>query len=330
MKIFVTGGPGFIGGHVVRQLRLRGDDVVALVRSPEKAATLRELGCELVEGDLSDAAAIARGVEGAEAVIHAGAVYKVGVPKSEFPAMFDANVAGTERVLDAAVSAGVSKVVYVSTCAVFGNTRGQVVEEGFKRDSDYPSEYERTKTLAHGLAQDRIAGGAPIVIVLPGGVYGPDDHSEVGNMIEQVRTGKLPAKMFPDAGFMFCHVEDIAAGIVLALDKGKVGEAYVLSAEQSTIGELIDKVAAIAGRKPPRFTLPGFVLKASAPLGPLVGPLLGFPPNLRELIASSDGVTYWATDAKARRELGFAPRDLDTGLRETLAAADQGNTAITR
>ncbi len=321
MKIFVTGGTGFIGGHVVRQLRLRGDDVVVLVRSPEKATTLRELGCELVEGDLSDAAAIARGLEGADAAIHAGAVYKVGIPKSEYPAMFEANVAGTERVLDAAVSAGVSKIVYVSTCAVFGNTDGKVVEEGFKRDSPFPSEYERTKTLAHELAEDRIAGGAPIVIVQPGGVYGPDDHSEVGNMIEQARTGKLPAKMFPDAGFMFCHVEDIAAGIVLALDKGTVGESYVLSAEQSTIGDLIDKVAAIAGRKPPRFTMPGFVLKASAPFGPLVGPLLGFPPNLRELIASSDGVTYWATDAKARRELGFAPRDLDTGLRDTLPAA---------
>jgi dihydroflavonol-4-reductase len=321
MKIFVTGGTGFIGGHVVRQLRLRGDDVVALVRAPEKASTLRELGCELVEGDLSDAAVIARGLEGAEAAIHAGAVYKVGIPKSEYPAMFEANVAGTERVLDAAVSAGVSKIVYVSTCAVFGDTHGKVVEEGFKRDSPFPSEYERTKTLAHELAEDRIAGGAPIVIVQPGGVYGPDDHSEVGNMIEQARTGKLPAKMFPDAGFMFCHVEDIAAGIVLALDKGTVGESYVLSAEQSTIGDLIDKVAAIAGRKPPRFTMPGFVLKASAPFGPLVGPLLGFPPNLRELIASSDGVTYWATDAKARRELGFDPRDLDTGLRDTLAAA---------
>jgi len=321
MKIFVTGATGFIGGHVVRQLRKRGDDVVALVRSPEKGTALRELGCELVEGDLSDDAAIAKGMQGAEAAIHAGAVYKVGVPKSEHAAMFESNVAGTERVLDAAVAAGVSKIVYVSTCAVFGDTRGQVVDEGFRRDSDFPSEYERTKTLAHELAEDRIASGAPIVIVQPGGVYGPNDHSEVGNMIEQARTGKLPAKMFPEAGFMFCHVEDIAAGIVLALDKGKVGESYVLSAEKSTIGDLIDRVCAIAGRKPPRFTMPGFVLKASAPLGPVIGPLMGFPPNLRELIASSDGVTYWATDAKARRELGFAPRDLDTGLRDTLAVS---------
>ena len=320
MRVFATGGTGFIGGHVVRQLSERGDDVVALVRSPAKGAALRELGCELVEGDLSDGDAIARGVAGADAVIHAGAVYKVGVPKSEHAAMLESNVAGTERVLDAALAAGVPRIVYVSTCGVFGDTHGKLVDEGYRRDVPYPSEYERTKTLAHELAEERMAAGAPIVIVQPGGVYGPGDHSEIGNVIEQTRTGKLPAKVFPEAGFMFCHVEDIAAGIVLALDKGEIGEAYVISGEQGTIGDLIDRVAALAGRKPPRFTMPGALLKLSAPLGPVIGPLLGFPPNLRELIASTDGVTYWASDTKARRELGFAPRGLDDGLRDTLAA----------
>jgi nucleoside-diphosphate-sugar epimerase len=233
--------------------------------------------------------------------------------------MFESNVAGTERVLDAAASAGVARIVYVSTVGVFGDTHGELVDESYRRDAPFPSEYERTKVLAHEIAVERIADGAPIVIVQPGGVYGPGDHSEIGNVIDQTRTGKLPAKMFPEAGFMFCHVEDIAAGIVLALDKGRIGEAYVISGEQGTIGDLIDRVAALAGRKPPRFTMPAALLKLSAPLGPLVGPLLGFPPNLRELIASTDGVTYWASDAKARGELGFSPRDLDTGLRNTLA-----------
>ncbi len=321
MRVFLTGGTGFIGGHVARKLRARGDEVVALVRAPAKAGALRELGCELVEGDLSSAEAIERGLAGADAAVHAGAVYKVGIPKSEHAAIYESNVRGTERVLDAAIAAGVQRIVYVSTCAVFGDTHGAVADEGFRRDAGFPSEYERTKVLAHEAAVDRIAKGAPIVIVQPGGVYGPDDHSEIGNVIEQVRTGKLPARMFPEAGFMFCHVEDIAAGIVLALDKGQIGEAYILSGEKGTLGELIDRVAAIAGRKPPRFTMPAAVLKLSAPLGPLIGPLMGFPPNLREMIRSTDGVTYWATDAKARRELGFAPRDLDSGLRETVAAA---------
>ncbi len=322
MKAFITGATGFIGGHVARELRERGDEVVALVRSPDKAAELRELGCELVEGDLSTEEAIAKGMEGADAVFHIGAVYKVGIPKSQHEAMYDTNVRGTERVLDAAIEARIPRIVYVSTCAYFGDTGGKVVDESYRRPGrDFTSYYDETKFLAHEVAEDRIAKGAQIVMVQPGGVYGRGDHSELGNMIDQAATGKLPAKMFPEAGFMLCHVEDIAAGILLAHDKGEVGESYVLSGEQSTLGEVVDRVCDIAGRKPPRMTMPAIVLKASAPLGPVVGPLLGFPPNLRELIKSSHGVTFWATDAKARRELGFEPRDLDTGLRQTVSAA---------
>jgi nucleoside-diphosphate-sugar epimerase len=306
---------------VVRQLRARGDDVVALVRSPERAGALSDLGCELVAGDLSDGDAIRAGMEGCDAVFHLGAVYEVGITKSQRPAMLDANVGGTERVLDAAIDAGVPRILYVSTCNVFGNTGGNVVDESYRRPGDdYLSYYDETKFLAHEVAEDRIAKGAPIVVVQPGGVYGPNDHSELGNLIEQAATGKLPAKVFPEAGIMLCHVEDIAAGILLAFDRGEVGEAYILSADQSTFGDLVDKVAGIAGRKPPRFTMPTALLKASAPLGPIIGPVLGFPKNLRELIKSSDGVTYWATDEKARRDLGFAPRPLDEGLRETVAS----------
>lgn len=322
MKAFVTGATGFIGGHVARLLRERGDDAVALVRNPDKAGELRNLGCELVEGDLSSEDAIRRGVEGADAVFHVGAVYKVGIPKSERPAMHDANVGGTERVLDAAIDAGVPRIVYVSTCAVFGNTRGKVVDESYRRPGDdFTSYYDETKFLAHQVAEDRIARGAPIVILQPGGVYGPDDHSELGNVIDQAASGKLPAKMFPEGGFMLCHVEDIAKGILLAHDNGEIGEAYVLSGDKATLGEVVDRVAALAGRKPPRFTMPAVVLKASAPLGPIVGPLLGFPPNLRELIKTSHNVTYWATDAKARSQLGFQTRDLETGLRQTIGAS---------
>ena len=186
VKAFVTGGTGFIGSRVVRRLRERGDEVVALVRSPEKAADLRELGCELVEGDLSSEQAIRDGVQGCDAVFHVAAVYKVGIPASERDAMCDANVRGTERVLDAAIEAGVPRIVYVSTVGVFGNTHGQVVDETYSRDGeDFLSCYEETKCRSHQVALDRIAKGAPIVIVQPGGVYGPGDHSELGNIIDQ-------------------------------------------------------------------------------------------------------------------------------------------------
>jgi len=323
VRAFVTGGTGFIGGHVVRKLRERGDDVVALVRSPEKATKLRELGCDLVEGDLSSEEAIRRGVEGCDSVFHIGAVYKVGIPAKERQAMYDANVHGTERVLDAAIAAGAGRIVYVSTVNVFGDTHGETVDEAYQRDEaeGFLSCYDETKYRSHQAARDRIESGAPVVIVQPGGVYGPGDHSEVGNMIDQVRTGKLRAKAFPETGFNLVHVEDVADGIVLAHDKGKAGESYVLGGQLSTMGELVDKAAGIAGRKPPRLTLPPTLVKLSAPLGPVVGPAMGFPPNFREAVKAAHNVTYWAKDDKARRELGYSPRDLDTGLRQTIAAA---------
>jgi len=320
VKAFVTGGTGFIGSRVARRLRERGDEVVALVRSPEKAAELRELGCELVEGDLSSDDAIRRGVEGCDAVFHVAAVYKVGIPDSERAAMRDANVGGTERVLDAAVGAGVQRIVYVSTVGVFGNTHGQVVDETYERNGgEWLSCYEQTKWESHQVALDRIAKGAPVVIVQPGGVYGPGDHSELGNIIDQARTGKLKLMMFPETGFNLVHVDDVADGILLAHDKGNPGESYVLGGQIANMRELVGKVSEIAGRKPPKRDMPVAAMKALTPIGPVVGKLMGFPPNLRELIRTSDGVTYWAKDDKARRELGYAPRDMDTGLRQTLA-----------
>jgi len=322
VKAFVTGGTGFIGGHVVRRLRERGDDVVALVRSPDKAKDLKDQGVELIEGDLTSEDAIRKGVEGADAVFHIAAVYAVGIPKKEREPMWESNVRGTERVLDAAIDAGVGRILYVSTVNVFGNTKGDVVDETYERDESdgFLSVYDETKYRSHQIAKDRIAKGAPIVIVQPGGVYGPGDHSEIGNIIDQAHTGKLKLLMFPETGFNLVHVDDVAGGILLAHDKGSVGEAYVLGGQIGTMRDLVEKVSELSGRKPPSRELPVPMIKLAIPIGPLVGRMLGFPPNLRELVRTSDGVTYWASDAKARRDLGYAPRDLDTGLGETLAA----------
>jgi dihydroflavonol-4-reductase len=320
VKAFVTGGTGFIGKHLVRKLRARGDEVVALVRNPSKPA---DLDAQLVQGDLSNEDAIRQGVSGADAVFHVGATYKVGIPKSEHEAMYDANVRGTERVIDAAVDAGATRIVYVSTGNVYGNTQGQAVDETYVRPQppDFLSYYDETKYLAHQVALDRIANGAPVIIVQPGGVVGPDDPSELGNMIDQVRTGKLKMKMFPDAGFNFVYVEDIADGILLAHDKGRTGESYNLAGPQQTIGDLVDKTAELLGKKPPGMTMPPAMIKMAIPIGPVMGKLLGFPPNLGELVKTSDGVTFWMTDKKAREELGYSPRDFDTAMRQTLGVS---------
>jgi nucleoside-diphosphate-sugar epimerase len=158
------------------------------------------------------------------------------------------------------------------------------------------------------------------VIVQPGGVYGPGDTSSIGNLLDQFLSGKMPLIPFPDLGICLAHVEDIAAGILLALDQGRPGEAYILSGPVTTIREAVGVVAAATGKKAPKHALPTGVMKAMTPIGPLVGKLMGQPPNLRELISSADGVTFWASHGKATQELGYAPRGLEQGFRDLLAA----------
>ncbi len=320
MKVFLTGGTGFIGGELARQLRDRGDEVACLVRTPAKASKLRELGCELVSGDLGDESAIREGMRGCDTVIHAAAVYEVGIPTKERPAMREANVGGTERVLGAALEEKIGKVVYVSTVGI-GQTHGKVVDESFVAPgTDFTSAYEETKWEAHQVAKRLIADGLPCVIVQPGGVYGPGDTSSIGQLLDQFLAGKMPLIPFPELGICLAHVEDTAAGIVLALDKGKAGESYILAGPATTVREAVGVVAEQTGRKAPTRALPVGLMKAMIPIGPLVGKMMGQPPNLRELISAADGVTFWASNEKAKRELGFAPRDVPTGLHATLEA----------
>jgi nucleoside-diphosphate-sugar epimerase len=325
VKVFVTGGTGFIGGEVVRQLRERGDDVVCLVRNPEKGKAVAALGGELAAGDLSDDVAMRAGMEGCDAVIHAAAMYEVGIPAKQRPAMYEANVAGTERVMKAALEAKIPRVVYVSTVGVFGNTHQKVVDETYEHpEQEFTSYYEETKLEAHKVVKRMIdEQDLPAVIVEPGGVYGPGDTSQVADLLVEFFAGKLPLLPFPQLGICMTHVEDIAGGILLGLDKGKLGEVYVISGPTTTMREAIEMVARVSGRKAPKRDLPTGLMKAMIPIGPLVGKMMGQPPNLRELISSADGVTFWASYEKAGRELGYAPRGMEEGLRQTLEADER-------
>jgi nucleoside-diphosphate-sugar epimerase len=321
VRVFVTGGTGFIGGAIVRQLRQRGDEVAVLARNRDKAAEAAGLGCEIVAGDLGDERAIHEGMRGCDAVIHAAALYQVGIPAKDRPLMRDANVGGTERVLSAAREEKIPKVVYVSTVGIFGNTNGRVVDESYEHPGDgFTSCYEETKWEAHQVAKRMVGEGLPCVIVQPGGVYGPGDTSSIGQLLNQFLAGKMPLMPFPELGICLSHVEDVAAGILLALDKGEPGETYVLSGPATTAREAIETVASLTGRKAPKHAIPVPLMKAMIPIGPLVGRAMGQPPNLRELISSADGVTFWASYEKAERELGYRPRGLEEGMRATLEA----------
>lgn len=325
MRAFVTGATGFIGGEVARQLRERGDEVVCLVRSPEKATKLTALGCQLVAGDLGDEAALRTGMEGCDALVHAAAMYEVGIPAKQRPAMYDANVEGSERVLRAAQQAEVGKIVYVSTVGTFGNTHREVVDETYEHPGkEFTSYYEETKLEGQRIAERLIAEQSlPCVIVQPGGVYGPGDTSQIADLLTEFFAGRLFLLPFPELGICLTHVEDIAGGILLALDKGTIGETYVLSGPVTTMREAIQTIADLSGRKAPKRALPTGLMKALTPIGPLVGKLAGQPPNLRELISSADGVTFWASHEKATRELGYAPRGMEEGMRQTLEADER-------
>jgi len=307
MRVFVTGATGFVMGAVARMLRARGDSVVALVRSPARAASLTALGCELVAGDVVDPSGVIGEIRRCDALIHGAAIYEIGVSAKRRRDMEETNVTGTRRILDAARAAGTSRILYVSTIAAFGNTHGAIVAEGHRPTSPPTSAYEDTKRRAHEIALDAARSGAPIVIVQPGQVYGPSDHSEVGANFRALAQGRLRYRAFEDLGLNLVHVDDLADGILRALDRGRAGEGYILGGEIATLGAAYRAVAKATGRSLPLLVVPSAIAR-------LAGKLI---PRMREVVSSADGVTFWATDAKARAELGTKPRDLAAGMRDT-------------
>jgi nucleoside-diphosphate-sugar epimerase len=326
MRVFVTGGAGFIGRRVVARLLDRGDSVVCAVREPARANGLAAAGAEPVQSDLSDAGVLESRMRGCDGVLHVAGSYRLGIRPNERPAMWDANVGATQRVLDAAIAAGVPRIVYVSTNNVFGDTRGLVVDESYRRDLEtgFLSWYDETKFRAHEVAEERIARGAPLIVVQPGGVYGPNDHSEAGAQLRQAFASRLPYRALEDVGLAWVHVDDVAAGIVAALDRGRIGETYILAGPPARLGEAMEIAARLGGRRLPRLRVPTGLLRVLAPvasrLPPRMTALMGLPPNLGEVVSAGDHVTYWASSGKAERELGFRARDLETGLRDTFAA----------
>jgi dihydroflavonol-4-reductase len=268
-----------------------------LSRSPGRAARLEELDCEPVEGDLDSTATLSRGLRGCDAVFHVAADYRIGIPESERERMFDANVAGTLNVLNAAE--GIARIVYVSTNSVLGNTGGEVVDETYvRRGHDWLSAYDESKFIAHQRVEARIAQGAPVVIAQPGGIYGPGDHTEVGRLLERAARGKPVVLALASVGLNWVHVDDVVDGLLLAHDRGRVGETYILGGELATLRQAVEKAFEVGGRRPRIVSIPTALLRLAVPFGPLLGR------NVGELLSAADGVTYWGKDDKARRELG--------------------------
>lgn len=317
----MTGGSGFIGRALIRQLRGRGDSVTAIVRDSGRGGMLTALGADVVVDDVAGPVErLAPLMTGHDAVVHLAGDYRIGIRPDEREAMRTVNVTAVERAIDAAAAAGVHRIVHVSTVNTMGDTRGQVVDETYRRDlsQGFASWYDETKFRGHEVAEQRIARGDPVLIAMPGTVYGPDDHSEIGDQLRRAFAGTLRYRALDDVGTSLVHVDDEAAGIVAVLDRGRVGEAYVLAGPCQRLRDAIEIAARLGGHRSPRLRLPTALLRVMAPVAGRIGPIGGLPADLRETIAASAGVTYWASSRKAIDELGFAPRDVETGLRDTL------------
>jgi dihydroflavonol-4-reductase len=236
--------------------------------------------------------------------------------------MHDANVGVTHRVLDAIRTAGLDRLVAVSTVNAVGNTKGRIVEERHRRDlsEGFLSYYDETKYLAHRAVQERIDAGAPVVIAMPGVVYGPRDHSGVGAQLRAAHDGTLRYLALADAGISAVYVEDVASGIVAALDRGRSGESYFLGGENTRLRDALRVAARIGGKSLPRLELPNALVRIGSYAPAALARAAGLPDDLREVMRVALGVTYWASSAKAATELGYVPRDLASGLRATFDA----------
>ncbi len=317
-RIVVTGGAGFIGSAVARLLRERGDSVVGLVRDARPAGRIANLGVELIEDDLSDVARLTEALRGADAVVHAAGRYRIGIGREERGAMWDANVGTTTRLFDAAEAAAVPRIVNVSTVNVFGNTHGRIVDETYRRElgEGFVSWYDESKYRAHEVVEQRIADGAPALIAMPGTVIGPGDHSEIGAQLSQAAAGRLRYVAAAGMGISPIHVDDEASGIVAVLDRGGIGRSYVLAGDCIRLGEAFAIAAASRAMTLPRLRVPDQLLRAMAPFGRLIG-----QPHLREVVAASVDVTYWATSKRAGEELAFEPRSAEAAIRDTFGKA---------
>jgi nucleoside-diphosphate-sugar epimerase len=318
VKIFVTGGNGYIGSHLAHKLAARGDTVVCVVRDPAKVKTNAALpNLQYVRGDVTEPASLKEPMRGADAVYHLAGIYRYG--RQAVSQMRAVNVEGAHNVLELAAELGVPKIIHTSTIAVFGNTRGEIVDETYQCElEDMASEYERTKWRAHyKVAAGLQKRGAPLIIVQPGIVTGAADP---GPHMLQVRfyLNRLPIGFGAKSGSTWVHVDDVADGHILAAERGRNGEAYIISGPALTWKQTFQEFEKITRIAPPKLWIPGWMIDLNRrvlALSESVG--LHLPLSADEAASQAD-CTFWATSKKAEREIGWKPRPVQETFREML------------
>jgi nucleoside-diphosphate-sugar epimerase len=312
MRYAVTGGTGFVGGALIRTLLQAGHEVTALVRGDHSL----DPGVRIVGGDLFDATALDRLGTDVDGLFHVAGWYRLGTRDPSVG--WRVNVEGTHAVLSAAVRAHVPKVVYTSTLAVNSDTHGKIVDESYRFTGRHLSAYDRSKAKAHDVALEFGERGLPVVVVMPGLVYGPGDTAMTGQLIRDTMRGRrvvVPAS----GGVCWGHVDDIANGHLLAMQSGTAGQSYMLAGPPAPLIEGLRLAARLAGRRSP-IGLPGVLVAATAGAAGLVGRIVPLPPAYAAETLRSSLATYYGSPEKAMTELGWSCRDMDAGLGELVSA----------
>lgn len=310
----VTGGNGFVGCHVVRALLMRGDRVRVLIRPGADRAALAGLPVELAIGDLRDRESVDRAVAGCTQVYHVAADYRLWVPD---PApMYAANVDGTRNVIEAARGARVERIVHCSTVGALGiPARGVGTEDTPVSIEQMVGPYKRSKFIAEQMALEAARAGVPVVVVNPSTPIGPHDlkPTPTGRIIVDFLNRRMPA--YVDTGLNLVDVSDAAQGHLLAAERGRIGEKYILGGENLTLREMLERLARISGLPGPRVRLPfavafGFALGAEA----VSRVLTHRAPRASVTEVRMSRKHMFFDSSKARRELGYAPRPVDGAL----------------
>jgi dihydroflavonol-4-reductase len=321
MKIFITGGTGFIGTHLVRQLSKTDHQLCCFVRKTSDTKVLNEIGATIIVGDVTDRDTLTKGMIGCDSVIHLASSFVFWVPNKR--TFENVNIVGTRNIMESVLETDVSKVISVSTICIYGNAKWPINEDtpyGAKRASRYCQTKYEGDIITWQLHKDK---GLPVVMIHPSAVIGTNDPKAAGRYIKNYALGRMPAQILTTTPFPWVHVSDVCKAIVKALEKdNNIGERYLVSSENLTFGEINSMISEISGKKLPKLKFPDWLTMTNAYLLTGLANLIRKPPiwdmSVDQISIMKQG--FEVDGSKAERELGFSYIPVRVGIQDAIAS----------